>query len=185
MYGRFVIGLVVFLQFCTPLLAEVKSVYSKIDLKICKLVDQAEEGDGEWAVFRCQGALGMAVYVTEADLRFSLGYGPEGRRQKSFSQFLSPFNTVGKTLEWRVRDGAVIATILRYFTETGSNGDKGQILVVSKVGEGQACHVAYVDALANRDANRLAQFAADNIAPNFNCERDTPLHVGKRGVSPF
>ncbi len=183
---KFVIGFIVALiGLPTSLLAETKSHYSKIDLDRCDLHQKAEEGDGEWATFRCNGFNGAPVYVTEADLRFALGYGNNGLNQKSMSQFLSPFNTVSKTLEWRLRSGRPVATILRYFTETGSGGKKGQILVVTKVGQFQACHVAYIDALANKDANKLAQFAADNIAPNFNCNDQMPVHVGQRGVSPF
>lgn len=181
-----VFTLFVFICSFSPLKAqEVKSAYSEIDLKICPLVDQAQEGDGEWAIFRCEGVAGLAVFVSEADLRFSLGYGPDGRNQKSIHQFLGPFNTVGKTLEWRLREGRPIASILRYFTETGTGGDKGQVLVISKVSRGASCHVAYVDSLANKDANELARFAADHIAENFDCERDHPIRIGKRGVSPF
>lgn len=171
--------------FSSPIRAEVHSVYTDVALDGCKLVAEAQEGEGEWATFLCAGHNGMAVYVTEADLRFSLGYGTKGQSQKSFRQFLSPFNTIGKKLEWRLKDGRVQATILRYYTETGSEGKKGQILVVSKVSRGQACHVAYVDALANKGANVLAQYAADYVAPDFNCALDEPVHLGRRGVSPF
>ena len=165
--------------------AQGKSVYTDVDLRGCQLVAEAQEGEGEWATFRCPGYGGLAVFVTEADLRFSLGYGVNWQQQKSSTQFLGPFNTVGKKLEWRLKAGKVAATILRYYTETGSEGRKGQILVVSKVSAGQACHVAYVDALANKGANVLAQYAADFVAPSFNCASDEPLHLGRRGVSPF
>lgn len=164
--------------------AEGKSHYSSLDLKKCKVVGRAAEGDGEWVTFRCAGFGGAAVYVTEADLRYSLGYGAGGQDQMSFRQFLGPFNTIGKTLEWRLLDGDVVATILRYFTETGT-GETGQILVISRVSGGEACHAAYVDALANKGANVLAQYAADYIAPYFQCGQDEPVHLGKRGVSPF
>lgn len=180
------------LVFCLPFLLSVnnamageKSVYTDLDLNLCHLVAEAEEGEGEWATFSCKGYQGMVVYVTEADLRFSLGYGPSGREQKSVSQFLGPFNTVGKKLEWRLHGDKVVATILRYYTQTGSAGVKGQILVVSKVSGGEACHAAYVDALANKAANVLAHYAADYIAPDFQCGQDEPVHLGKRGVSPF
>lgn len=170
-------------------LAEFSSQYSDLDLRDCPVIDRAEEGDGEWAVMRCAGIGGLDVLVSEADLRMSLGYGPQGREQRSFNQRLSPFNTIGGKLEWRLKDGVVIATILRYVTETGSGeaGSKGQILVVSRVvpGRGEACHVAYVDALANPAANVLARYAADYVAPGFNCETDEPFRLGRVGVSPF
>lgn len=185
MVRYFVLVFAVFAASLTPLQAETRSLYTDIYLENCQLVDEAKEGDGEWAIFNCAGLKGMSVFVSEADLRFSLGYGPNGRSQKSFSQFLSPFNSIGKKLEWRLTDGRLTATILRYYTDEGSGGRKGQILVVTRVAGGQACHVAFVDALANKEANQLAQFAADHIAPNFKCGSDKPVHVGKRGVSPF
>ena len=89
------------------------SVYTDVDTSVCQLIAEAEEGDGEWATFRCKGVQGLSVFVTEADLRFALGYGPAWQQQKSNAQFLSPFNTIGKKLEWRLKDGRVAATILR------------------------------------------------------------------------
>lgn len=165
--------------------ADGNSVYTDTDLKACPLHSQAEEGDGEWAIFMCRGYAGRQVYVAEADLRFSLGYGQNGMKQKSFSQRLSPFNTVGKKMEWRLRHGRPIATILRYYTETGSGDKKGQILVVTKLEGSEACHMAYVDALANKGANEMAQNAADRLADGFSCAADSPVHVGERGVSAF
>lgn len=179
--GRYLVLIfIIFAGFCSPLRAETKSLYTDVNLDACRIIDQAKEGEGEWATFRCAGLNGMAVYITEADLRYSLGYGPNGRTQKSFSQFLSPFNTIGKKLEWRLTNGRITATILRYYTQTGSAGRKGQILVVTKLSGGRACHVAYVDALANKGANQMAQFAADHIAPNFKCGSDEAIHVGKK-----
>jgi len=185
MYRYFVLSFICFVFFSAPLRAESRSVYTDVDVARCQVIEQAQEGDGEWAVFGCPGWNGMSVFITEADLRYSLGYGPNGRSQKSFSQFLSPFNTIGKKMEWRLTDGRLSATILRYFTQSGSGGKQGQILVVTKVAGRQACHVAYVDALANKGANQMAQFAADHIAPNFKCGSDRPIHIGKRGVSAF
>ncbi len=59
--------------------AQSKSVYTDLNLNFCPVIDQAEEGDGEWVVMRCSGINGMPVVVAEADLRFSLGYGANGR----------------------------------------------------------------------------------------------------------
>jgi len=157
-----------------------KSIYSKLDInKGCWPGKKYEEGQGaEWW---CPGIQGIDVLVAEGDLRYFLGYGPDAKKQKSFSQTLSPFNYIGKTLEWRVRTtiegNKPYATILRYFTD--SNGKKGQILVVTKVSDTDACHVAYVDALTNKNANELAHQAADFIAPNFNCNRNVAVIYGK------
>lgn len=169
--------------------AEMRSDYSSLDLNECPLVAEAQEGEGEWAVFRCTGIRGVPVFVSESDLRISLGYGPDGQTQQSMSQHLSAFNTIGGKLEWRLKEGQIVATILRYNTDTGS-GDaarKGQILVVSRVSAGfsEACHVAYIDALANPGANVLARYAADYLAPKFNCRTDQAIRLGRQGVSPF
>ncbi len=190
MIKRFWVGFTVlfsfvFFSFSSLAIADGRSVYTDTDLKKCSLHSQAEEGEGEWAVFTCRGYAGMKVYISEADLRFSLGYGHNGMNQKSFSQRLSPFNTVGKKMEWRLRHGRPIATILRYYTETGTGGRKGQILVVTKFDGSEACHMAYVDALANKGANEMAQSAADRLAAGFNCKTDSPIRVGEWGVSAF
>ena len=46
-------------------------------------------------------------------------------------------------------------------------------LVVTKIaGLDNARHMAYIDALANPDANGVAQKAADAMAGSFDCVRD-------------
>lgn len=180
-------GILLLLGSSTPGFADMSSHYSSLDLRDCPVIAQAEEGDGEWATFRCSGYQGVPVFVSEADLRISLGYGAEGQSQHSFNQRIGAFNSIGGKLEWRLKNGRVVATILRYQTDAGDGARKGQILVVTRVspGFGEACHVAYVDALANPAANVLARYAADYLAPKFNCGTDQPTHLGRRGVSPF
>ncbi len=91
-------------------------------------------------------------------------------------------------MEWRLSQQGSHwlphATILRYYTDS-SNGKKGQVLVVSKYDNGESCHMAYIDALANKNANKLAQFIADRLSDNFNCEKDQAIIVGKSGESPM
>ena len=54
-----------------------------------------------------------------------------------------------------------------------------QVLVVTRLGEtGTVCHVAYVDALLNPNANALAREAADTIARIFTCSHDEPGWIG-------
>lgn len=162
------------------------SVYSKIDIEgKCRPGRAYEEGQGaEWW---CPGLNGVELLVAEGDLRFFIGYGPNAAQQVSFGQTLGPFNTIGKTLEWRVKSSGGVqvpyATILRYHTEV--NGYKGQILVVTKVTKNHACHVAYVDARANADANVLAREAADTIAPGFDCASGKAFTIGKKGKSLY
>ena len=62
-------------------------------------------------------------------------------------------------------------------------GDK-RVLVVSKVGPADTCHVAYIDALANSDAIALARHVADTQAKAFDC-RGEPRAEGAGGKSPM
>ncbi len=173
-----------FLSIATASAQEIKSFYTNVDVEKCKLIDKAKPGDGEWAQWRCEGFAGYDTFVLEGDIRFYITFDKkaEGR------QTLPPFNTIGKNMEWRaVKQGSrwqPFATILRYFTDS-SNGKKGQVLVVSKFDNGKTCHVAYIDALANKNANQLAQYIADRLSDRFNCNKDTALIIGKSGVSPM
>ena len=51
------------------------------------------------------------------------------------------------------------AAIVRYFTAV--DGAKGEVLVVSRITATEACHVAYIDALATPEAIVLARRVAD------------------------
>jgi len=50
--------------------------------------------------------------------------------------------------------------------------------VVTRLAPGATCQIAYVDALANPDANELARKVADEKAAGFDCENE-PEYVGK------
>ena len=178
--GAFVVGLFVPAGPKPVQAAEQYSVFSTLKLNRCKLKKTYQQG-AEWS---CPGYRGMRVRVAEGDLRFAMAYGRNWRKQMSRYQFLSPFNTIGKTMEWRVRGRRPEATIVRYYTDEGSGGKKGQILVVTKIGKKNACHMGYVDARANKRANKLAHQIARG-ARRFKCGRDVAKFKGKKGVSPF
>ncbi len=163
-----------------------QSRYVTLNLDTCTVVERDEESAS--IVQHCKGSDGFAFYVAEGDLRFFVGYGPNGREQRSFRQTLPPFNSINDTLEVRSWIGAETphATILRYFTDSGmgDGSPKGQVLIVTKLDGIDACHMAYVDALANPNANELARQAADS-SENFDCATDEPQIVGKSGRSPM
>lgn len=161
----------------TPAQAAFNSAYTDIDLDACLVLD-ADDFGASWA---CPGYKGYPLMVSEGDLRFSLAYGfnidPSDRWQT-----LPPFNHLGEKLEWRLSNDLgrwmPVATIVRYFTadpETGA--DKGQVLVVTQLVEGNTCHVAYIDALANENANELAREAADRSG-SFDCASDEVEIIG-------
>ncbi len=165
-----------------PALAQsgLTSAYTDLNLDADCLVLDADDFGATWS---CPGYKGYPLRVQEGDLRFSLSYGFDPDANSVGFQTLPPFNHLGEKLEWRLSNASgrwmPVATIVRFFTadvETGE--DKGQVLVVSKVAPGEFCHVAYVDALANKDANQMARDAADK-AEAFDCATDEPKVIGE------
>lgn len=195
--------LVALAWFARPSVAgPVRSEYTTIDLKQCKALKRPageDEGD-EGAAWWCPGPKGYRLYMAEGDLRFMVAYGRKAQEQRAAGQTLGKFNSIfpddkteRATLEWRMRyqkgKWVPFATILRYHTYDGDQDPpvRGQVLVIAKVGPKagtDACHVAYIDALANPDANALAQQAADERAESFDCTKE-PEVVGLTGKSPM
>jgi hypothetical protein len=162
----------------TPAMAVITSAYTSLDLDRCQAEPMAEDNGIDGGVWWCAGYAGIPVRVAEGDLRFLVSYGPDAANELAAGQTLPQFNTIHTTLEWRLDDGRPFATILRYFTDTG-DGRRGQVLVVTRLGEtGTVCHVGYVDALANPEANALAREIADGWAPGFVCGIDEPAWAG-------
>ena len=186
MAGRHLILLLAAMAFSAPAAAETASAYTKINLDQCQEQPPDPEDPLQSGVWWCKGYDGIPVRVTEGDLRFLISYGTDAANEIAAGQTLPAFNTIGDTLEWRLArgdDGVLrpFATILRFFTDSG-DGQKGQYLVVTKLGgPGQVCHVGYVDALLNPDANVVARQVADNAAPHFVCGKDNALTYGLGG----
>ena len=166
----------------------VKSLYTALDLARCDSIAKSDDGSR----MRCEGLPGYPVYVAEGDLRFFVSVGKDGEVRRAAQQTLAAFNTLFKgnstraTLEWRfvIRDDkpAPYAMIARYFTKADSK--RGQVLVVTRVTDTEACHVAYIDAVANPNAIVLARRIADERARKFDCKGD-PVRVGATGKSPM
>lgn len=167
---------------------QVKSLYTVIDLDNCKTVATHPDGN-QWL---CEGLPGYPVYIAEGDLRIYLSAGPKAAETRAAKQTLAPFNTVFEgnsnrtTVEWRyvIRNENPVpyAAIVRYFTS--SDETQGQVLVVTRVTDTEACHVAYIDALANTDAIVLARRVADERARAFDCQSE-PARLGAAGKSPM
>jgi hypothetical protein len=160
-----------------------ESVYTKIILSECGEELSSPNQEMESARYWCRGYHDMDVMVAEGDLRFFVSYGPNAENELAAQQTLPQFNTINETMEWRVQpvEGGweAFATILRFFTDETESSPKGQVLVVTRLGEtGTVCHVAYVDALLNPNANALAREAADTIARDFTCSHDEPGWIG-------
>ena len=177
------------------------SAFSALDLKTCKRVPASQpDGDRDGGRWQCGGPKGYEVLFAEGDLRQFLGYGAKARAQRASKQTLGPFNSIFKdqtdraTIQWRgsLQGGRLVpyASIVRYYVDTGDDGPgqrrRSQVLVVTKLGppdSGEACHMAYVDAVANKDAIGLATEAADARAGSFTCGQE-PAILGAKGVVP-
>lgn len=167
----------------------VKSTFTTIDLKTCRVLKKHHDG----YAWRCRGLTGYPIYVAEGDLRYYVSVGNDAEKRRAAGQTLIPFNTIFKgdasrtAIEWRFTtpEGRTVpyATIVRYFTSNDSGGN-GQVFVVTRVTATETCHVAYVDALANEDAIKIARRIADERALKFDC-KSQPTVEGATGKSPM
>jgi hypothetical protein len=163
---------------------DITSRYSDLDLKTCqKLALFEDEGEGgEWS---CPGIEDYDVRVWEGDLRSYVGFGQTAPAQCASMQTFGAFSSLGPRVEWRIRDGKPFATILRWFTTQNTNGGtpvKQNWLVVTKLGDKDACHIAYIDA-RYAEANEVARQRADEMAAGFDCGRDMPEIFSSLGGS--
>ncbi|GLQ54425.1 hypothetical protein [Devosia nitrariae] len=163
-----------------PAAAAFESAYTDINLDDCLLLE-ADDFGASWA---CPGYKGYPVRISEGDLRFLVEYGFNIDAEPP-AVSLPPFNDLGPRMEWRLSNQSgrwlPVATIVRYFTDAGDGDKENQVLVVTQLSKGATCHIAYVDATANEDANAKAREAADEMAGSFDCEED-PEIVGEFGA---
>lgn len=142
----------------------------------------------------CPGYKDYPVEYNASDERTSVHYGdPAATTTASVWESFGPFNSMADRFEWRIDKGVPFAVIHRFMISTGEEEPapgtaegpvKGQVLVISKVGQPDlpaGCVVGLVDALANPDANDLARKVADELAPGFICGQDKAVYHGKRG----
>lgn len=162
-----------------PALAGNDSAYTKLGgpEAHCTTIEENADEAG-WVLQRCAGYQGNAVFVGEGDLRTMVSYGWNARAEKAASQTFPYFNTIGDTVEWRLKDGKPVATILRWKIDGGEGMAKGEVLVVTQLNEGNQCWIAEVSASKNANANDLARQAADELAGTFDCENQMPRVYG-------
>jgi hypothetical protein len=180
-----------------PVLAEtIGSAYTDYDAKACPHKrGRTVEDYGEW---RCKGLGGMPVLLSAGDQRMTMSFGKHAADEPAAAQTLGGFNDVYKArIEWRyvrAAGGAVtpFAAIVPWNTDLLDESEdslarsrpktiRGKVLVVIRLGAQGVCHVGYVDALANRDADALAREIADRDARAFRCATDKPVIVGETG----
>jgi hypothetical protein len=167
------------------------SAYTEYDSERCPhRAGRDVEDYGEW---RCKGLNGITLLISAGDQRTTMSFGPRARSEPAAAQTLRGFNSIERgRIEWRVaresgRRNHPFAAIVRWTTfvaderGSGEEGIKGKVLVVTRLGPRGVCHIGYVDALANANANELARKIADERAASFRCNADKPVIVGATG----
>jgi hypothetical protein len=192
MFGRPCGVLIALAVISAPAAGEpIEFVYTKFDSKTCKHTKgRGLEDYGSWL---CAGLGNVPVRLSAVDQRMQVTFG-NGKDDLASSQTFPGFNDVYEgTVEWRIEKTAgrarPFATILRWNVVTPTDRDKatspskasGRVLVVTRLGPGGVCHVGYVDAKANPDANELARKLADETARTFKCGKDKRVVLGKVG----
>jgi hypothetical protein len=155
------------------------SSYTALKFEECTVITSDDFGS-TWA---CPGLKGLPVMLRESQRSFRVSYGLTSTTETAAEQTLPVENRLGEEIEWRVSNAEgsykPFATILKFFTKAKAEGAaEGEVLVVTKLSPGATCHVAYIDALANPDAEQLARKAADETAGDFDCA-DEPEIIGK------
>ena len=161
---------------------EFDSAYTKLKFEECVLIRPPADESTDGGALECAGYQGIPVYVADGDLRMFISYGPQADQEPAARQTLSNFNTVNETLEWRLRNGVPVATILRWFPSLDETGKTGSILIVTQLlPGGGTCWIAKIDAQANKNANVLARQAADTMAGTFDCSQGAAV-LGNPGI---
>jgi hypothetical protein len=165
--------------FATPAFAQLfVSSYSDLKFDQCTVIATDDFGS-TWA---CPGLKGLPVMVRESQRSFRISYGLTSTTEKAAEQTLPVENHPAEEIEWRVANAEgsyrPFATIVKFTLKPEGDAAPGEVLVVTKIAPGATCQVAYVDAIANPDAEQLAQKAADDKAKDFDCANE-PAIIGK------
>ena len=127
-------------------------------------------GYGDWTVHMIAGEHGAAVAYSQRGKETQWGENPPRA---------AVFQDLGQVMEWRLdASGVAFATIYRSIFTGYEPGDGGQYLTVSALrpeGDLGACHVAYVEAAQQPEANQIARDVADYLAPDWQCGVDAPI----------
>lgn len=151
--------------------AQNKSVYSSLDTKNCKTVEQSDEGTG-WYRGECKGVGGYKLEVTEGDIRQSVNViSPSGKKfELNFNYVSGSFSTVGTKAEWRVKAGKPFALIVRFNASDPEDSTKStSYLIVSKISRNEACITDVVNPskTQNAQAQKLADAASTKPCKTF------------------
>lgn len=147
----------------------ITSAYTDFRIENCKQLNKTseEDGSGQWW---CKGYNDMPVLYSEGDLRGTMAFGRTAEIQCAAAQSFGYFNSPGSKIEWRLKNGKPIATIMRWFTDNGEKDGKQNWLVVTKINSDEVCRTAIIDTKFP-NANKVAQQKADSSG-SFKCAKD-------------
>ena len=148
-----------------------RSVYTSLDTKTCKTIEQSDEGSG-WYAGECKGIGGYKLEVTEGDLRQTINViaSPKKKFELNFNYVSSSFSSVGEKAEWRMNGKVPVALIVRFNVSDVEDERKTiSYLVVSKISKTNSC---ITDVVApgknqNSEAQKLADSAAAKPCKSF------------------
>jgi hypothetical protein len=149
----------------------------------CRFVSQDSQ-TGEDALKRCPGHGDLELETLSSHTRLSLSF--RFSRTQRVADVVAGWS-LGKTVEWRgvkankgFQPYAAIVRVLMKDPEATTRRADGEVLAVMRVdpAEAEACVIAYVDARANKGANKLARSTADRLGPTYLCESDKPTVAG-------
>ncbi|WP_199752255.1 hypothetical protein [Bradyrhizobium sp. RP6] len=167
----------------------VSSTYTSTAPKDCRQIGKPSALDGSTTRL-CRGKDGLVVLIAEDDLREIVSVGrnrKQAAEEPAANVWFAPFNSSESIIEWRAAGAKPFAIIQRWHIADNTDPDmQGRpntkaVLVVTRLPPGPACHVAYVDAIANPNANELARKAADDFARGFTCGKDKVKIIGAPG----
>lgn len=158
--------------------AELVSDYTDLLIDKCTMLDTDAMGQ----VAACPGLNGYPVMVAEGDMKMYVSFGLSSTSEMAAGQTLPGANRLGARMEWLSptddQTAPPIATILRWHTQREQAGPENEVLVVTQLVPGATCHIAWIDASANANANELARRAAEELAGDFDCEGTMPQIYG-------
>ena len=163
----------------TPVASQtVSRVYTQFDADKCRHT-RGKDGRGLWrpgAAPAMTASMSISAPAISACRSASAATRRASRRRArpsppSTAPTKAPSN--GGSRRRRTASRAPFATILRWNVklEDDEKDTTGRVLVVTRLGPGGVCHVGYVDARANPNANELAQQLADARAPRLQVRR--------------
>jgi hypothetical protein len=165
------------------------SSYTSSAPKACTSINAVSDPNGGF-VRVCPGIGNLLLLNSEDDLRETVSVGrtqTAAASEPAAKHWFAPFSSTTPTIEWRhPKGGAPVAIIQRWHLADNNDLDRDgrprtrALLVVTRLPPGPVCHVAYIDASANADANLLARHAADT-ARGFDCSKDAVRIEGTRG----